>query len=69
MALKCLDHSSSDSKNKLQKEINLMEKVDHDHVVRLFGHFLYENSSSKICCLVTEFCEVSLVLKLHSLQK
>ena len=41
----------------VENEINLMQKIDHSHVVKYYGNFFYSND---IRCILMEICEVNI---------
>ena len=44
-----------EKKMSIENEINLMQMIDHPHIVKYFGHFMH---SIEIQFILIEFCEV-----------
>ena len=46
--------------NIAEKEIDIMQKIDHPHIVKLFGYFLHSSNFYKnVQCILIEFCDVN----------
>lgn len=57
--------------NVVENEIDLMHKIDHPHIVKLYGSFMHTFDSRKLSetqCLLIDFCEVKFFGCLRSQQ-
>ena len=57
-AIKVIEFYDEDEKEAIINEINLMKKLEHNHIVKYFGNFQYGKNFK---CMVIEFCDVNIL--------